>query len=99
MKRNAASKGAVRRTVAMPSTADDREITAAAKADRDAHPLTQQQLSAMVPMKSRGAKSGPLIDADGEVREMQAADMKAFRPAVDALPASVRRKAGLRDWR
>lgn len=68
----------------MPNAADDREITAAAKSDRDAQPLTQQQLRAMVPMKSLGSKSGPLIDAEGEVLEMQAADMKTFRPTGPA---------------
>lgn len=38
----------------------------------------------------------PLTDAEGEVRELTAADMKRMRPAHDALPESVRRKLGLR---
>ena len=36
----------------MPTVAEDRAITAAAKADPDAQPLTPKQLQAMVPMKS-----------------------------------------------
>ena len=36
----------------MPSVAEDRKITAAAKADSDAQPLTRQQLAAMVPARA-----------------------------------------------
>ena len=36
----------------MPTVAEDKEITAAAKADPDAQPLTPKQLQAMVPLKS-----------------------------------------------
>jgi uncharacterized protein (DUF4415 family) len=36
----------------MPSVDEDRAITAAAKADPDAQPLTPKQLKAMVPLKS-----------------------------------------------
>lgn len=36
----------------MPSVEEDRAITAAAKADPDAQPLTPKQLKAMVPMKA-----------------------------------------------
>ncbi|WP_233505759.1 BrnA antitoxin family protein [Rhodoferax lacus] len=36
----------------MPSVAEDKAITAAAKADPDAQPLTPLQLKAMVPLKS-----------------------------------------------
>ncbi len=32
------------------------------------------------------AKSKPLVDAKGEVRELTAADMKRFRPANEMLP-------------
>jgi uncharacterized protein (DUF4415 family) len=38
--------------VQMPSAQEDRAITAAAKLDPDAQPLTSQQLKAMVPMKA-----------------------------------------------
>lgn len=38
----------------------------------------------------------PLIDAEGEVRELSAADMKRMRPAHEALPGSLRAKIGLR---
>lgn len=36
----------------MPTVAEDKAITAAAKADPDAQPLTPKQLQAMVPMKA-----------------------------------------------
>ena len=38
--------------VAMPTAAEDKAITTAAKADPDAQPLTPKQLQAMVPLKS-----------------------------------------------
>ena len=38
--------------IVMPTTAEDKAITAAAKADPDARPLTPKQLQAMVPMKA-----------------------------------------------
>jgi uncharacterized protein (DUF4415 family) len=36
----------------MPSVAEDKVITAAAKADPDAQPLTPKQLKAMVPVRA-----------------------------------------------
>ena len=36
----------------MPATREDKVITAAAKADPDAQPLTVKQLKAMVPMRA-----------------------------------------------
>jgi uncharacterized protein (DUF4415 family) len=42
----------VKRAVAMPTTAEDKVITAAAKADPDAQPLTPKQLKAMVPIRA-----------------------------------------------
>ncbi len=41
-------------------------------------------------------KRKPLTDLKGEVREISAADLKGFRTAREALPASVRRKVGVR---
>ncbi len=41
-------------------------------------------------------KSKPLIDARGEVREIKTADLDKFRRAKDALPASLRKKVGIR---
>ena len=38
----------------------------------------------------------PLIDADGEVRELTAEDLAKFRPAVEALPPSLMKKLGVR---
>jgi uncharacterized protein (DUF4415 family) len=46
------SKMMKRSQVQMPSAQEDRAITAAAKRDPDAQPLTSQQLKAMVPMKA-----------------------------------------------
>jgi hypothetical protein len=34
-------------------------------------------------------KSKPLVDADGEVRELTAAELKRFRPAKEVLPATL----------
>ena len=46
------SKTTRRPTVSMPTVAEDKAITAAARADPDALPLTPRQLRAMVPLKS-----------------------------------------------
>ncbi len=46
------SKVTKRPAVVMPTVAEDKAITAAAKADPDAQPLTSKQLQAMVPLKS-----------------------------------------------
>ena len=46
------SKMMKRSQVQMPSAQEDRAITAAAKLDPDAQPLTSQQLKAMEPMKA-----------------------------------------------
>ena len=46
------SKASKSQAVRMPTTAEDRAITAAAKADPNAQPLTAKQLSAMVPLRT-----------------------------------------------
>ena len=46
------SKPSKRPSVVMPTVAEDRTITAAAKADPDAQPLTPKQLKAMVPIRA-----------------------------------------------
>lgn len=46
------SKVTKRPAVVMPTVAEDKAITAAAKTDPDAQPLTPKQLQAMVPFKS-----------------------------------------------
>ncbi len=46
------SKTTQQPTVRMPSVEEDKIITAAAKADPDAQPLTPKQLREMVPLKS-----------------------------------------------
>ena len=45
------SKTAKRPTVLMPTVEQDKAITAAARQDRDAQPLTPRQLQAMVPIR------------------------------------------------
>jgi uncharacterized protein (DUF4415 family) len=44
------SKTAKRPTVRMPTAEEDKAITAAARSDPDAQPLTPKQLEAMVPL-------------------------------------------------
>ena len=46
------SKISKRSTIRMPTTKEDKAITAAAKSDPDAQPLTPKQLKAMVPLKA-----------------------------------------------
>ena len=46
------SKVSKRPSVVMPTVAEDRAITAAAKSDPDAQPLTPKQLAAMVPIRA-----------------------------------------------
>ena len=46
------SKTAKRPTVLMPTVEEDRAITAAARKDPDAQPLTPRQLKAMVPIRA-----------------------------------------------
>ena len=46
------SKMSKRPTVRMPTAAEDKAITAAAKSDPDAQPLTPKQLKAMVPIRA-----------------------------------------------
>ena len=46
------SKVSKRPVVRMPTAAEDRAITAAAKSDPDAQPLTSAQLKAMIPLRS-----------------------------------------------
>ena len=42
------------------------------------------------------AKRKPLIDTDGEVRELTAEDLAKFKPAAEVLSLSLRRKLGVR---
>ncbi|MDQ5888197.1 MAG: hypothetical protein QG667_1490 [Pseudomonadota bacterium] len=46
------SKVSKRPSIVMPSPEEDKAITAAAKSDPDAQPLTPAQLKAMVPLKA-----------------------------------------------
>ena len=42
------------------------------------------------------ASRKPLIDTDGEVRELTAEDMAKFKPAAEVLSLSLRKKLGVR---
>ncbi|HVY07698.1 MAG TPA: BrnT family toxin [Burkholderiales bacterium] len=57
---NTMSKVSKRPSIAMPTSKEDKAITAAAKSDPDARPLTPKQLKSMVPLRAlRGRpKSG-----------------------------------------
>ena len=46
------SKVSKRASIAMPSAQEDKIITAAAKADPDAQPLTPKQLKSMIPLRA-----------------------------------------------
>lgn len=39
-------------------------------------------------------KRKPLIDANGEVRELTAADLRRFKPAAEVLPAELLKEIG-----
>ena len=40
---------------------------------------------------SKSASKAPLIDADGEVRELTANDLKGFKPAREVLPLALQK--------
>ncbi|OJU89151.1 MAG: hypothetical protein BGO13_11780 [Burkholderiales bacterium 66-5] len=42
------------------------------------------------------SKRAPLIDADGEVRELTAEDLAKFRPAHEVLPLALQETLGIR---
>lgn len=41
-------------------------------------------------------KRTPLIDADGEVRELTAVDLRTFKPANEVLPLALQKTLGMR---
>lgn len=41
-------------------------------------------------------KRAPLTDADGEVRELTAEDLRHFKPAHEALPPALQKTLGMR---
>ncbi|MBN9340305.1 MAG: hypothetical protein ABT02_02815 [Comamonadaceae bacterium SCN 68-20] len=42
------------------------------------------------------SKRKPLIDADGEIRELTVEDLARFRPAVEVLPPALQETLGIR---
>jgi hypothetical protein len=59
----------------MPSVQEDKAITAAARSDPDALPLTPTQLKAMVPLKS----------LCGQIREQKTTGIRALQPGGTGL--------------
>ena len=45
---------------------------------------------------SKSTPKAPLIDSEGEVRELTADDLKRFKPARDVLPQSLQKTLGIR---
>jgi uncharacterized protein (DUF4415 family) len=45
---------------------------------------------------SKSAPKTPLINPDGEVRELTADDLKGFKPARDVLPLALQKSLGVR---
>ena len=45
---------------------------------------------------SKSAHKAPLIDADAEVRELTADDLKGFKPAREVLPLALQKSLGVR---
>ena len=41
-------------------------------------------------------KRAPLIDKEGEVRELTAEDLRHFKPAAEVLPSALQKKLGVR---
>jgi hypothetical protein len=61
------AKVSKRPAVVMPTAEEDKVITAAAKSDPDAKPLTPKQLKAMVPLRGRPkSESEKLLLSDEE---------------------------------
>lgn len=53
------SKVSSRRSIVIPTVQEDKAITAAAKKDPEAQPLTPKQLNAMVPMRALPLRGRP----------------------------------------
>jgi hypothetical protein len=64
------SKISKRKAIVVPSVAEDRAITSAAKSDPDAQPLTPTQLNAMVPIPDL-TLAIPTIESAPNLREYQ----------------------------
>jgi len=81
-----------RAKIAMPSVAEDKLITASAKANPDAQPLTSEQLKAMVPMqrlrwrpKSEHKKRLVLIRYSPEVLSYFKATREGWQSRMDSV--------------
>ena len=95
-------KALKRPIVAMPTVEEDRIITAAARADPDAQPLTPSQLKSMVPLRSlrgrpKSAKTKLLVSVrySPEVLEYFKSTGAGWQSRIDGvLLEYVARKAG-----
>ncbi|MFO0440006.1 MAG: BrnA antitoxin family protein [Betaproteobacteria bacterium] len=86
------SKASRKPSVVMPSAKEDRAITAAAKTDPDAQPLTSRQLKSMVPMralrgrpKSVNAKQLVSVRYSREVLEYFRATGEGWQSRMDSV--------------
>jgi uncharacterized protein (DUF4415 family) len=86
------SKASKRPSVVMPASREDKAITAAAKADPDAQPLTPKQLKSMIPMralrgrpKSGNAKQLVSVRYSREVLEYFKATGEGWQSRMDGV--------------
>jgi uncharacterized protein (DUF4415 family) len=86
------SKTLKRPAIRLPTLEEDAAIVAAAKADPDAHPLTDEQLQAMVPMravrgrpKSAGKKKLLSVRYSPEVIEFFKATGQGWQARMDSV--------------
>lgn len=86
------SKISKRPSVVMPTSREDKAITAAAKADADAQPLTPNQLKSMIPMralrgrpKSANAKQLVSVRYSREVLEYFKATGEGWQSRMDGV--------------
>ena len=86
------SKISKKPSIVMPTLAEDKAITAAAKADPDAAPLTAKQLKSMVPMRAlrgrpKSAKTKQLVSIrySPEVLEYFRATGEGWQSLIDRV--------------
>jgi uncharacterized protein (DUF4415 family) len=86
------SKQSKRVSIAMPTVTENRAITAAAKADADAQPLTPKQLKEMIPMralrgrpKSENTKKLVSVRYSSEVLEYFRATGEGWQSRMDSV--------------
>ena len=86
------SRKSKRPSIVMPTSQEDKAITAAAKADPDAQPLTPKQLKSMIPLralrgrpKSGNAKQLVSVRYSREVLEYFKASGEGWQSRMDSV--------------